>query len=402
MARDPVALVHAFNAGREPERLALKYRAMAKDAFAFMRGSCHLFYQDYVAAGLGIDAPTAWICGDLHLENFGSCVGRDRRLHFDMNDFGEALLAPASWELSRFLVSLRVAADNLDIDTAQAGMLSRTFLDAYAAALSGDMAHAMDADRADGMVRDLLHKARARDKADFIDARTHKRNGRLLLHLDGKRALPPQAADRERVAALLEAHAATRSDARCFELLDCARRIAGTGSLGIERHVLLVRGNPSGDDEGPSLLDLRHEPGSALMAYVRQAQPAWTSQAARVVTAQRRMQASPPDLLEALVLGERSYVLKELLPSQDSLELTDWNGKPARLEAVMRAMGATLAGAQLRSAGTPGCAARAELVEFGARMPDMQGRLFEHAEGYARQVDRDWRAFTDAHPVGGQ
>ncbi len=67
MPRNAVELIHAFNAGREPERLALKYRAMAADPFAFLRGSCHLFYQDYAAAGPDVVAPVAWVCGDLHL-----------------------------------------------------------------------------------------------------------------------------------------------------------------------------------------------------------------------------------------------------------------------------------------------------------------------------------------------
>jgi uncharacterized protein (DUF2252 family) len=38
-----------YNAGREPERLAMKYTAMRANAFAFMRGTCHLFYQDWPA-----------------------------------------------------------------------------------------------------------------------------------------------------------------------------------------------------------------------------------------------------------------------------------------------------------------------------------------------------------------
>jgi uncharacterized protein (DUF2252 family) len=116
MPRDAVDLIHRFNAGRDPERLALKYRAMADNPFAFLRGSCHLFYQDFSTAGVNITSPTAWICGDLHLENFGGYLSDPadgRRPCFDLNDFGEALLAPASWELSRFLVSLRVAAHTL-------------------------------------------------------------------------------------------------------------------------------------------------------------------------------------------------------------------------------------------------------------------------------------------------
>ncbi len=399
MPRDAVELIHAFNAGREPERLALKYRAMAADPFAFLRGSCHLFYRDYAAAGIADAAPAAWICGDLHLENFGAYLSDDNLACFDLNDFGEAMLAPATWELSRFLVSLRVAAQTLDIGPAQAGTLSQGFLAAYAAALSEGKAGRVDPDTAKGMVRDLLCKVRARDHADFIDERTQNRNGKLKLRLDGRKALAIADADRDRIASLIAAHAETQPDPRFFKLLDSARRIAGTGSLGIERYVLLVRGNDDGHGGSPSLLDLRHEPGSALAPHVRLPQPEWDSEAARVVALQRRMQASPPTRLNALHLGERSYVLKELAPSQDRLALRDWNGKLGRLEKVMQAMGAALGWAQLRASGKQGAAGIPELRQFGAELPALQTSLLDHAESYARQVIRDWSEFADTHPA---
>jgi uncharacterized protein (DUF2252 family) len=397
MPRNAVELIHAFNAGRDPERLALKYRAMAADPFAFLRGSCHLFYQDYADANPDIAAPAAWICGDLHLENFGAYLDDDNLACFDLNDFGEAMLAPATWELSRFLVSLRVAAQTLDIGPAQARTLSLVFLDNYAAALAEGRVSQIAPDTAKGMVRDLLRKVRERDHAEFIDERTQNRNGKLRLRLDGKKALPVADADRDKIEALIAAHAETRPDPCFFKLLDSARRIAGTGSLGIERYVLLVRGNDTGHGGSPSLLDLRHEPGSALAPHVRLPQPVWPSEAARVVTLQRRMQARPPALLHALTLGERSYVLKELLPSQDRLELKDWNGKLGRLEAVMRAMGAALAGAQLRSASQQGAACGAELMEYGASLPGYAAKLIDHAETYAGQVELDWLDFRAAH-----
>ena len=101
----------AFNQGREPERLAMKYKAMNKDALAFLRGSCHLFYEDWPKDSPLDATPAAWICGDLHLENFGSYKGDNRLVYFDINDFDESALAPATWDLARFLTSVWVAAD---------------------------------------------------------------------------------------------------------------------------------------------------------------------------------------------------------------------------------------------------------------------------------------------------
>lgn len=69
---DPVfPRIEQFNQGRDPERLKLKYAAMSQNPFIFFRGSCHLFYEDWSVGSELDQAPLAWICGDLHLENFG-------------------------------------------------------------------------------------------------------------------------------------------------------------------------------------------------------------------------------------------------------------------------------------------------------------------------------------------
>lgn len=60
--------IRDFNAGRDPERLAMKYAGMAESAFAFLRGTCHLFWQDWPRKSPLDDAPLGWICGDLHLD----------------------------------------------------------------------------------------------------------------------------------------------------------------------------------------------------------------------------------------------------------------------------------------------------------------------------------------------
>jgi uncharacterized protein (DUF2252 family) len=397
MARDPVALVRAFNAGREPERLALKYRAMANDPFAFLRGSCALFYRDYAQAGVSIDSPAAWISGDLHLENFGSYLDDERLAHFDLNDFGEALLAPVDWELARFLTSVLVAGESLKLKPDEALDLCNIFLAAYADTLLAGKVCKIDEDSAKGMVRDLLDDVRERSNDAYLEERTQISHGKRQLRVDGEKALPICAADREKVAMLIDAHAQTQPDPKFFKLLDVARRIAGTGSLGIERYVLLVHG-PGGNDL-PALLDLRHEPGSALAQLCPLTQPYWPSEAERVVSIQRRMQAAAPAFLTALRSGERSYVLRELLPNQDRLKLEKWNGKFGRLENVMRSMGRALAWAQLRAADWRGSVGTAELQTFGARLPALSARLLEHSRRSAQQVIADWRVFREAQQL---
>lgn len=72
---DSAERIRAFNQGRDPRLVQMKYKAMRKDVFAFFRGTCHLFYEDWPASTPLDQAPTTWICGDLHMENLGSYKG---------------------------------------------------------------------------------------------------------------------------------------------------------------------------------------------------------------------------------------------------------------------------------------------------------------------------------------
>ncbi len=92
----------SFNQGLLPDKVKLKYEAMAENAFRFFRGTCHLFYEDLAAAEPLPLSPPAWICGDLHIENFGSYRGDTKLVYFDLNDFDEAcwrrpVMKPCVW-----------------------------------------------------------------------------------------------------------------------------------------------------------------------------------------------------------------------------------------------------------------------------------------------------------------
>jgi len=48
---DPLKQIAAFNRGRKPDLLALKYRKMAATPFGYFRGTNHLFHADWPGAG---------------------------------------------------------------------------------------------------------------------------------------------------------------------------------------------------------------------------------------------------------------------------------------------------------------------------------------------------------------
>lgn len=397
-ARTPelVDRILRFNAGRESERVALKYAAMASGAFRFFRGSCHLFYEDWPRQSALDAAPRTWISGDLHLENFGTYKGDDRLTYFDVNDFDEAILAPCTWEVARFVTSVFVAAPEIGVGGPGAAGLARAYLDAYARALADGKARRVERQTAEGMVQDLLLTLEGRKRRSLLDGRTESRGGTRRLRL-GKRALPATAAQRRAVTAFFRSFARGEDDPRFFRVLDVARRVAGTGSLGVERFVVLVEGRGSPDDN--YLLDLKEARPSALRPRAGARQPPWRSEAARVVAVQERMQAVAPAVLHAIAMGGRPFILRELQPTEDRLDLARAAGHVGRVEKVMRTMGRVTAWSQLRSGGRQGSAIADALIAFGARA-GWRAELLRYGREYARTVRSDWRQFSQADAAG--
>jgi uncharacterized protein (DUF2252 family) len=240
------------------------------------------------------------------------------------------------------------------------------------------------------MIEDLLDALKKRTRKDFLDSRTEVRDGQRRIRTDGKKALLADAEQRAQVAAFMEAFAAQQAEPKFYRVLDVARRIAGTGSLGVERYVLLVAGKSSPD--GNYLLDLKQSLPSSLRGLLQVPQPDWPDEAHRVVRLQQRMQAASQAFLAPVMLGKRACVLRDLQPSEDRVDLAAWQGKLRRLENAIATMGQILAWAQLRSSGRQGAANADELIAF-AQSGSWKQRLLELSVEAAGAVEQDWRDY---------
>ena len=397
---DVVQSLQRFNLGRDPERLAMKFARMRASAFGFLRGSCHLFYDRLPLSGaFATDAaPHAWICGDAHLENFGCYKGDNRLAYFDLNDFDEATLAPLTWDLVRFLASVLVADDAINCTNEQSTRLCEEFLDAYAAVLACGKAGWVERETADGLIGTLLEDVRQRTRPEFLDRRTLRQGKHRTIRCDGKHALTADAAQRAAVVALMHEVAANAPDPSFYDVIDVARRIAGTGSLGVDRFIVLVRGK--GSPDGNFLLDLKQALPSAPQARVGVRQPDWQSDAARVVTLQRRMQAVSMAFLQALDWHGESYILRGLQPSEDRVSLGAQGVGFGAIRGAIRTMGSVMASAHLRSSGRQGAAIADEFVAFGSAIGSWKAPMLASAVDAAQQVQQDFKTFAAAYDAG--
>jgi uncharacterized protein (DUF2252 family) len=385
------------NRSRDAKRLALKYKAMRAGPFSFFRGTCHLFYDRLTENGFETDAPLAWACGDLHLENFGSYKGDNRLVYFDLNDFDEAALAPTTWELVRLLTSVHVGLEEQGMSHAEATSLVERLISSYAAALVVGKAAWIERDTASGVVRKLLDKLRERKRADFLAKRTRlsRRHRRLLV--DGVRMLPIDDTERALVNGFMKEFAKIQANPDFYRVLDVARRIAGTGSLGVTRYAILVEGH--GSPDGNYLFDLKQSGPSSLANRFPRLQPRWKSEAERITTLQSRMQAVTTAFLQPVMLEGRPFVLRALQPAEDRLPFGRLSEHVDRSECVMEVMARCLAWAQLRSAGRQGAANADALIAFAGKNR-WRREIAQTAATMAHQVTLDWENYCLAFDAG--
>lgn len=396
--QDIVESVRSFNAERDPERLAMKLARMRVSPFVFLRGTCHRFYERLPKDKLLTKAPPAWICGDAHLENFGTYKGDNRLAYFDINDFDEGALAPVTWDVLRFLCSILLAGDTVRATANESLVLCREFIEAYGATLQSGKACWVERETAQGLIRGLLDDVQERRRPDFLDRRTVRTGKRRSIRLDDKHALAVTRMQRGQVTRLIEQLATTQSDPAFFEVLDVARRIAGTGSLGVDRFVILVRGK--GSPEGNYLLDLKQALPSQAQRWSAAPQPAWTSEAERVVSVQQRMQAVSMAFLNPIVWQEGSYILRALQPSEDRVALGVEGTALKSIKGAISTMGHVLASAHLRSSGRQDSAIADHLIAFGQGRPEWIEGLIETAQAYSDDIEAEWRIYASAYDAG--
>ncbi|MBC7711089.1 MAG: DUF2252 family protein [Rhizobacter sp.] len=386
--------IQQFNAGREPERLAMKYRNMRSSAFVYLRATCHLFPGQLSELKTLAKAPAVWSCGDLHLENFGSYKGDNRLTYFDINDFDESALIPASWDLVRLLTSVRLACADLKFKPERVRQLIDVLLAAYFQQLRHGSARWLERDTASGPVHELLATVEQRKRKLFLDSRSVKAGKKRKLLIDGKKALAANKVQHAQVGEFIEKFAKRQSAPEFYEVLDVARRIAGNGSLGVDRFVVLVRGK--GNPDNNYLLDLKQAVPSALTTSLTLKQPIWTSESERVVALTRRAQAVPVAFLHAVQMSGRDYVLRDLQPSADRVSFEEKGSDETRLNELMLAIGQCTAWSHLRGSGRQRSAIADELVAYGGD-PSWPKELRKASAACADTIDAQWQTFAAAY-----
>ena len=284
---DPISILRAADATRQPELVPLRYGRMLQSPFTFYRGSAGVMAADLAPTpGIGIHVQA---CGDAHLLNFGGFATPERRLIFDINDLDETLPAPWEWDLKRLVASFVLAArsngfsDQVGRDAAVAcaasyrhAMRDFTAMDVldiwYARLDDSDFLARLPKDR-EAILRKRIAKAMSRSSSELVFPKLVEATGEeprihdappTIFHPDKARAAGNLALIRETLPKYRETLA---EDRRVlfdrYHLVDAAVKVVGIGSVGTLCMVLLMMS----DAGHPLFLQVKEANASVLEAY---------------------------------------------------------------------------------------------------------------------------------------
>lgn len=183
-----------------------------------------------------------------------------------------------------------------------------------------------------------------------------------------------------------------------YKVKDAVFRVAGTGSLGLKRYAFLLKSlNAAG--EKYMLLDMKQSAPSSLLPHLKTKQPAWQSEAERIMTIQYLMQNRPPALLSMTAFHDESYIIQEMQPVKDSINFKLIKKDYRNIFQVIDDMAILTASSQLRSTGRMGACTAEELVSYG-KNKDWQEPLIAYASAYALTVQTNYREFARDYQAG--
>ncbi|OBF58402.1 hypothetical protein A5756_07885 [Mycobacterium sp. 852002-53434_SCH5985345] len=333
----------AQNADRVPELVPLRFARMLADPFSFYRGSAAV-----MAADLGA-SPSSGIevmcCGDAHVSNFGLYAAPHRSIVFDLNDFDEAAVAPAEWDVKRLITSAIVGGRHAGypakairrcVGQALAGyqsslqsMLAMDVLDRYYLRVEPERHAGTVSKGLLGVIQKTTSRARSRTSARLFRQLTE-------VGADGTprlREAPPvlQHLDEDAEAVLVESIQEYLTTVPAdialllshFRVTDVALRVVGVGSVGTRCFLVILVG-PNGT---PLILQIKEATRSVLDEYGGWPQPRMLAaaieakgQGMRVVDGQRILQAMSDVFLGPTRKDGRDYYVRQFHDMKGTIE----------------------------------------------------------------------------------
>ncbi|MFP5336360.1 MAG: DUF2252 domain-containing protein [Actinomycetes bacterium] len=410
----------------DPAAFRTKFRKMARDPFAFYRGSASVFYRDLAGGGsfgesderwAGGAASRVWIQGDLHCENFGTYLDSDGRLVFDVNDFDEAYVGPWTWDLRRFVASLALLCWQKALPDEVIDEMVSTYVRAYVdhvhhyVEAADDTEWALTLDTARGHVLETLQAAKLSTRFGLLESVTVVDDyRRTFASRAGVRRLEDD--ELQRVLAAFAAYVDTIPESKkattvMFDVLDVVGKAGfGIGSAGLPAYNVLIEGfNQALDNDVVLTMKQGNAAAPGRVVTDQRVHDFFRHHGHRTVLSERSLQAHADRFLGWTEVDDVGYVVSEFSPYELDVDWGDVN-EPDEMALLVEQLG--------RATAKIHCVADDDsdhdLVDVSVEMEvaervgdDVDGlvedlRTFAHA--YAEQVRTDHRLFVDSFRGG--
>lgn len=412
-----------------------KHRKMAANPFRFLRGAAQIYYADLksgmlaLPAGLCESVRTTAILGDCHMANFGFVTEKGSHggnIIFTPNDFDDACIGHAAWDLSRFATSIFLAADfsrgildgryrSDEIDDPsglsaptdeEAREAAQAFLKRYRKTCEAILEDPRNRTKVVGDFRKghVLHGALKKARRRSIGGKDFEEKSTL-----GKAVEIGPKGPRfwNRPGRFKRLNAATaRSIKSAFRpyvddsILDIVARLgAGTGSVNIDRYYLLVGPEELATVEDLALchlVEIKQQRVAAPLHAFPDLDPQNTLNPAHLtIDIQRLVQREPDLLLDEVdwkdvhwIVRSRHHARVDMDPEEICLSDDGKSGR--RLKQYAQACGEVLALVHSRGDRR---SVRFETAIAGA-LKNYSDELIAAAETYAGQTAEDWRTLN--------
>jgi uncharacterized protein (DUF2252 family) len=404
---DPLALLEEQSATRIPALVPVRYGRMMASPFAFYRGAALPMAADL--ATLTVSGIQTQLSGDAHLSNFGMFASPERDLVFDVTDFDETLVGPWEWDVLRLASSLVVAARVRGFDAHVARHCVRESIRSYAMRMGGyatmpaiDVYYSkVDAHAILGFVdvrarvymQDMIKAAAHHDALHELPKITQMAGGvRRIVDRPPVITHPADLTTLLATSTVKSYRDSLQEDRRVlldrYRLVDSAMKVVGVGSVGLAAFVGLLEG--IGEDD-PLFLQAKEAQASVLERFLKPSP--YSSHGERIVTGQRRLQATSDILLGWTIGAAGRHIYIRQLQDQKGAAVVE-----AMTADDLEEWGELCAWALAR-----GHARSGDPALIAGYLGD--GESFGHAAGdfaatYADQTERDLSTFTAATKAG--
>jgi uncharacterized protein (DUF2252 family) len=316
---------------------------MARSAHAFVRGNTVPFYEWLASLKSGRlpEGPPVWICGDCHVGNLGPIGDAEGRVRVQIRDLDQTVIGNPAHDLIRLALSLASAARGSDLPGVTTARMLEAIMNGYETAFERDFDEEEDDTERPEAVHVVMKRAAKRTwkhlaRERLEDSRPTIPRGRKFwdVSADERRAIEGLFGQPEvtRLATMLR----SREDTAEVDVVDAAYWAKGCSSLGGLRFaVLACVTDPSDGDTEFSLMDVKEATEPAAPAYAGNEMPDDDGQ--RVLEGARHISPFLGTRMQAAHLLERPVFIRELLPQDLKLELTELTDEEATTAAAFLA-----------------------------------------------------------------